>query len=262
MVDVKKIFFNISLLFLIIIISINAHSEKIEDIKLDYFVNDYANVLTIEEENTIADELIPLFDNNTAQISVVIINSTDGQDITSFAYQLAEGKLGDKEKNNGLLILIAVNDKKYRFEVGRGLEPYLNDAKIGRIAREQLISNFKKQDYYTGIYSSVLSIKSVLEKNIDSTYYPKEQGLTFNQKVLIFFIIFIIFLVIIELVSNQGQNTNSFNNTNNKNKRNRDDIFMAAGTLASILKGGKGGSGGFGGFGGGSFGGGGAGGGW
>ena len=250
-------------LFLLVVTSSFSLAEKVENVKLDYFVNDYVGILSQEQKDNIADELMPLFNNHTAQIAVLIINTTAGEDITSFAYQVAEGYLGETDKNNGLLILIAVQDRKYRIEVGRGLEPYLNDAKVGRIAREYLVPNFKKQDYYTGIYETTLSIKSILEKNVDSTYYVKEEkGLTFNQKVIIFFVLIIIIILISELST---QKSNKFNNT--KNNRSHDDVFLAAQALASILKGGKGGggfggSGGFGGFGGGSFGGGGSGGGW
>lgn len=258
--EIKKLILLIIFVLIILSSSIIIMAEKPEDVKLAYFVNDYAGILTQEQEDKIANELIPLYNSNIAQISVLIINSTDGQDITSFAYQVAEGKLGDKEKNNGLLILIAVDDKKYRFEVGRGLEPYLNDAKIGRIGREYIVPNFKKEDYYTGIYESTLSIQSILENNVESSYYPKRQGLTINH-----YLIILIFLITILLVITEAKNTKSthnFNNTTKKNNKNNEDIFLAAGALATILRGGKGGNGGFGGFGGGGFGGGGAGGNW
>lgn len=261
----KTLLFIVLILSLFILISSSiVFAEKPTDIKLDYFVNDYANILTQEEEDIIGTELTNLFDSGIAQFSVVTVNSLDGQDITSFAYQVAEGKLGDKDKNNGLLLLISVQDRKYRFEVGRGLEPYLNDAKIGRIGREFLVPNFKNGDYFTGIDESVLSIKSILENDINSTYYvdDKENSPSFSKTFIIIIVLFFILMFIAGIIDTIHKIDG---NKKPNSKRNHDDVFSAAVIAASLLKGGgKGGfgGGGFGGFGGGSFGGGGAGSGW
>ncbi len=95
------------------------------DYQVDGYVNDYAGILTPQEESQIQGLLQPLHQSNTAEIAVVTIPSLEGQPIETVAFEMADGVLGDKEKDNGLLLLIAVEDRKYRFEVGRGLEATL-----------------------------------------------------------------------------------------------------------------------------------------
>ena len=229
-----------------------AIAEKPQDIKPSNFVNDYAKILSAEQQAAISAELDQMYKSGLAEFSIVTINSLEGKDIESFSYQVAEGKLGDNEKNNGLLLLISIEDRKYRFEVGRGLEPVLNDAKIGRIGREYIVPNFRNGNYYEGVYSAVRSVKSVIMNQTESEYYLQETVASTPSKLYPFAILFLIFLVFIIIgISSSKKNS----------KRGNGDYFVAAWALSSLMRGrgGSGGSfGGGGGFGGGSFGGGGS----
>ncbi len=102
-------------------------AQSAENIQIKGFVNDYANIISPDYKSKIEGALTQLYDSKAAEFSIVTIESLEGKDIESYALNVAQGKLGDKEKNNGLLLLVAVKDRKYRFEVGRGLEPILND---------------------------------------------------------------------------------------------------------------------------------------
>ena len=82
-------------------------------------MNDHANILG-DEKQQIEQVAQQLYDADLAQIAIVTIDSLDGQSIEDVAFKLAEGKLGTQDKDNGLLLLIAVEDRAYRFEVGRG----------------------------------------------------------------------------------------------------------------------------------------------
>jgi len=247
-------------IFIIILISfaVLCFAEKPSDIKLSGFVNDYAEIFTPEQKTNLSFELETIFNSGQAEVAVVTINSLGGLPVEDFAYQVANGKLGSTETNNGMLILVSVEDRKYRFEVGRGLEPIFNDAKVGRIGRTYIVPNFQKGDYYAGIYSSVLSIKSILLNETGSQYYVKDVKTVDARWIILGFWIFIFIIIIISaIVQKKGLKGN---------KRNDNDFFFAALAASSILRGGKGGGGlgggGFGGFGGGGFSGGGAGGGW
>src|SRR3989344_289046 len=190
----KKILF----LLFILLLAVNVNAEKAEDIKLNGFVNDYAEVLTAEQENYLASLLQTTYDNRTAQIAVVTVNSLEGRDIESFAFEVAEGKLGLEDKDNGLLILVSVEDRAYRFEVGRGLEPYLNDAKIGRIGRELLVPSLKEGDYYNGLSNSVNQINIILSGNeAKDDFYDDSLGTSFLIFQLIAFLIPIVFFVVV-----------------------------------------------------------------
>ncbi len=250
----KKILFFAVLFLLSFNLIYLVSAEKPEDIKLTNYVNDYAGILTSEQNSAISKELEQIFKSGEAEVAILTVRSLDGMPIEDFSYKVAEGKLGDATKNNGLLILIAVEDRKYRFEVGRGLEPIFNDAKITRIGRTYLVPSFKQGDYYTGLYSSTLAIKSVLLNDTASEYYVKEPLTTFQvSPLMVFFAIFILISLISALIRTAAR------------KKKDDNLFFAAILVSELLKGGgKGGfgGGGFGGFGGGSFGGGGGGGSW
>jgi uncharacterized protein len=102
--------------------------------------------------------------NTTSQIAVVMINSTEGISIEEYAGELFERwGIGQKDVDNGLLILVAVQDRTYRIEVGYGLEGVLNDAKVGRLGREFFVTNFQAGEYGKGIYEAVSVIGAELQ---------------------------------------------------------------------------------------------------
>lgn len=230
-----------------------------QNIEINGFVNDYANIINLSDKARIEGVLKELYDSKTAEFAVVTVDSLNGQDIESYALNLAQGKLGDKEKNNGLLLLVAVNDHKYRFEVGRGIEPLLNDAKAGRIGRTYLVENFRNNDYGKGVYEAALAVKSVLMGDKESEYYIGETNLITNAPKELFislaiFLMIPIFIVIVIILS--AKRIRSYK---------KDDKYFNAALMAGLLFGKGGGrGGGFGGGGGGfgGFGGGGASGGW
>ena len=161
------------------------------------FVNDYADVLTQEQELEIKNILEEMYDSGVAEYAIVTIPSLEGKDITGFAYELAEGNLGDEKKNNGMLLLIAVEDRRYRFEIGRGLEPVIPDIIAGRIGREYIVPNFKEENYYLGIKEASLAVRAVLFENVESEYYVDEEefDIVTILPILIMMVIFLIMMI-------------------------------------------------------------------
>jgi uncharacterized protein len=242
----KKIILSIILLFLIINISV---ANEIKG-----FINDEAEILNDQEEQQITRILQNLYEKESAQIAIVTINSLENKAIDQFAFEMAEGNLGIKDKNNGLLLLISVEDRKYRFEVGRGLEPIFNDAKVGRYGRDFLVPAFKEQKYGDGILLTLNEINKELTdeeiSNLPIVQFQQTNEVNLKYKI----ISSLFFLIIMIIVSISAKNKHS----SGDNK-----FFLAAIIASQMLRGGRGGgSGGFGGFGGGGFGGGGASGGW
>ena len=120
--------------------------------RLHEHVNDFTNTLEFTEWRTLESLLKRFEDSTSTQIAVVIISSLRGEDITDLALKIAEeNKIGQKEKNNGLLILIAKEDKKIRFEVGYGLEGSLPDALCDQIIRNEIRPRFRDGDFSGGI---------------------------------------------------------------------------------------------------------------
>lgn len=169
------------------------------------YVNDYAEILTPAQEQELTSLLREISNSGAAEYSVVTVASLEGESLESYSLRLAQEKLGSEAKNNGLLLLVAIEDREYRFEVGRGLEAVLNDAKIGRIGRTYLVPDFRKGNYDRGILEASKSVKSILLQEAESSYYIRgeEAGETGFSNVLVnilliagFFFLVLIIIVI------------------------------------------------------------------
>src|SRR5262245_50856212 len=112
-------------------------AEPIKQLKPRGYVNDFAGVIDPESAEAIRSLCEQIDHKTKAQIAVVTVHSLDGADIESYAVDLYKAwGIGPKSDNRGVLILLAVNDHRYRIEVGYGLEPILPDGKVGGFGRE------------------------------------------------------------------------------------------------------------------------------
>ncbi len=141
------------LIFIItIIILIGNNSYAIVSKTSEFFVNDSANLLSNETEEYIINMNKSLESKTGAQIVVVTAKNLEGKSLEEYATELfREYGIGDKEKNNGALILCAYEERMLRIEVGYGLEGILTDGKTGRIQDEYIIPYLKENDFDTGI---------------------------------------------------------------------------------------------------------------
>ncbi len=118
----------------------------------EFYVNDYANVLSPETEKYIIDKSKELYKVDGTQIVVVTVRNLENSSIEDYSLNLArEFGIGSKDKNNGLLILLALDERESRIEVGTGLEGILPDGKTGRFQDQYMIPYFKTNDFDTGI---------------------------------------------------------------------------------------------------------------
>jgi len=214
------------------------------------FVTDNANILEPSEESQLESILSNLKDKGAAQYAVATIQSLEGRDIQGTAFEMANGVLGEEGKNNGLLLLVAVDDREYRFEVGRGLEPILPDIVVGRIGRDYLVPHFREGNYGAGIIEASKAIEARLLSQNESEYYVTDEpddGVPWW--VILLIIIFVIIIIISVIISILFPGGGGYQN-------------YGGGIGGGFSGGGSFGGGRSGGFGGGSFGGGGAGGKW
>jgi uncharacterized protein len=134
------------------------------------YVNDFANIISEDVENSIKNELQIFEASTTIELAVVTINSLDGDDITPFANNLfREWGIGKKDTNNGVLLLIAPNERKLRIEVGYGLEGVLTDLQSGYIIDNIITPEFKTGNYDQGIVSGVSAILQVVQGEVFDT---------------------------------------------------------------------------------------------
>jgi uncharacterized protein len=167
------------------------------------YVNDFANILSPSDIARLNSELTAIEKNTTVEIAIVTVDSLQGMSVEEYAVKLFEKwGIGKKGKDNGLLILVAKNEREYRIETGYGLEGTINAARAGRIGREILEPNFKKGEYGEGLYEAVLEIKGLVEnepgivaRNSVYTNQNQSYGQDQNPAIVIFIFIFLIIII-------------------------------------------------------------------
>lgn len=118
----------------------------------EFFVNDFADCITEQDETEIALGAENLYNACKAQVVVVTVNSLDGEAIEDYSIGLArEWGIGDKDKDNGILLLLSVGDREVRIEVGSGLEGALPDSKTGRILDTYGMEHFSNNNFSAGL---------------------------------------------------------------------------------------------------------------
>lgn len=134
------------------------------------YVNDYGDVLSEETEQYIIQTAKELEQKTSSQIVVVTIPSLDGASIEEYATELFRSwGIGDKEKDNGSLLLVSIEDRKLRIEVGYGLEGDIPDGKAGRIRDQYLIPYLKEDQFDEGIRSGYTALLSTVADVYDVT---------------------------------------------------------------------------------------------
>lgn len=134
------------------------------------YVQDYAKVLSSQTKDTINAYSTAIADKTKAQIVVVTIPTLDGAALEDFSLALMrQWGIGDKEKNNGILLLVAVQDRQSRIEVGYGLEGALPDGLTGRIQDQVMLPLFKQGNYDKGIMQAYSTIANTVIKEYKLT---------------------------------------------------------------------------------------------
>ena len=127
--------------------------------KLEARVSDFTNTLSYAEWRSLEKLLKDFEDSSSTQIVVVIMKSLEGAEIGEFAPKLFEvNRIGQAKKNNGVLLLIAKEDRKVKIEVGYGLEGVLTDALTSQIIAREIVPKFRQENYFAGIVGGVDAI--------------------------------------------------------------------------------------------------------
>ena len=237
--------------------------------------DDDIKLLSASEKSNLEQKLIRYSDSTSTQIVVAIISSTKGEYINYLGAQWGEKwGIGQADKDNGIFILLAKDDRKINISTGKGVEHMLTDAMSKRIIDRDVIPYFKQNDYYGGLNRATDAIFEVMNGEYQGT--RQSEGGEFPFEVIIFLaIIFLIFVIAISK-SRGGGNGRGGGNRNNDDARSILEAIIlsnmgrgsysrgsSSGGFGGFGGGSSSGGGGFGGgFGGGSFGGGGASGGW
>ncbi len=241
--------------FLLLLLSLLASSLSAIDIpdpmNPPRLVNDFANIFSPSQKIELEQTLKSYNDSTSTQIYVVSVADLQGYAASDFAVRLGEKwGVGQKGKNNGAVILIKPKKGNSRGDVyiavGYGLEPILNDGRIGRIIDNDMIPYLQKNDYYNGTQSAINTMIKYLSGQFEADEEEEESWIPFISMI----ILTVGAVIVISLLINRNNKGNGSSN---------------GGGFPPIFPGGFGGGfgsgsgGNFGGGGGGSFGGGGAG---
>lgn len=225
-------------------------------------VNDYANVLTSDQAAALEKKLVDFDKATSNQIAVVLVQSLNGRDIGDAATELGrKWGVGQKNNNNGVVLLVSIGDRKLNISPGDGLEKALPDLVCQQIIETAIKPNFKGQDYYRGLDEGTDAIIQATKGEFKAPEgYYKSRGTSAGRII----ILIIIIIIVLSIMSRGGGGGGSFMSRRGYRGFNGPVIFPGgwSGGGGSGWSGGGGSGGGFGGFGGGGFGGGGSSGSW
>ena len=163
-------------------------------------ITDEAGLLSAADRNEIDTELAALEAKSTDQLAVVTLKSLQGYDIADYGYQLGrKWGIGQAGKNNGILLIVAPNERKVRIEVGRRLEPIMTDAMSKLIIENAILPEFRRGDFPAGIRAGVRDIKDVLlgdaEKVKQRAQRVSAETDTMSVVLLIFWVCVVLFIL-------------------------------------------------------------------
>lgn len=141
----------------------NAPALSHDKLILNEPVVDVAQILSTDEKRQLNEQLFSIYQKNLAQMAIVIIPTTEGVPIFDYTMRIAERwQLGDKDNDNGILILVAINDREMFIATGHGMEGILPDAVINRIIREDIRPAFGNGQYAQGLSAGIARINERL----------------------------------------------------------------------------------------------------
>lgn len=224
-----------------------------------YPVFDETNTLTASEAQALNQKLIAFADSTSTEIEVVILPTTNGEDVNFAAWQIGEAwQIGKKGKDNGIVLLVAKEDRTISIQQGRDVEKYLTASTAGQIIDYLITPKFKEGKFYDGLNAGTTALMEAVQGKYKAE--PQKQK---PQKGENGWIILIIILIILFIFMRGGGGGTTLSRGGRRRYGGPFFFPFPTGGFGGGGFGGGGGGGGFGGFGGGgSFGGGGASGSW
>jgi len=235
-------------------------------------VTDYTNTLSPGDKSTLENKLVAFNDSTSTQIAVVIMKSVGSYDIGQYGVSLGRAwGIGNKGKNNGILVLVALDDHKVTIQTGYGAEGAVPDAVTSQIIEEDIKPNFKQGNYYAGLDGATTSLMKYMKGEYKADAQDVQtHGHRGNGGGSIGTLVFIVIVILILIFRNIGGGGGQV--IGNRGSASPFWWLLMGSALGGGFGGGRdsgggggfggGGGGDFGGFGGGSFGGGGSSGSW
>ncbi len=166
--------------------------------KLQGYVNDYAEMISPSAKSKIEEELRAFEQSDSTQIVILTIPSLEGENIEEFSIKVAEvWKIGQQQRDNGILLIVSKQERKIRIEVGRGLEGRLTDLMAGRIIDQVIKPRFKQGDFNAGFITGASALIDATRGEFKAEQRPaqrRQKGFPPFLTFLLFFGIFVLIL--------------------------------------------------------------------
>jgi uncharacterized protein len=263
--------FRLSILLLALAASVAAGDAAAQDVPprpslAEGLVIDRAGLLSGAERQALNQKLVAFDDTTSNQIVVVIVPSLGGADAQRYATAIGQQwGVGRDGRDNGVVFLVATEDREVFIATGYGLEGAIPDAVAGRIVRQVVVPNFRQGQFYGGIAQAVSALMAAAEGEYEAL--PRDGGGGGGDGVPLALVV-IVLVIVIALISSGKDGRGGQGGRRVRRGGGLPPVIVFPGGWGGGRRGGGGfggggfGGGGFGGFGGGGFGGGGAGGGW
>ena len=195
-----------AILLTLIVFSATAFAQSLTFPALTGRVVDEAGLLDAAARAQLEQTLVELEAKTTDQLVVVTLKSLQGTSIEDYGYQLGRHwQIGQKDKNNGVLLIVAPNERKVRIEVGYGLEGTLTDAISSFIVQNSILPRFKAGDFAGGIRRGVEDIVQVLsgdaEEYRERASTSAERAMSVEDAIVIAFFLFIAAIIILNVLA-------------------------------------------------------------
>lgn len=165
--------------------SIVVRAQDIPSVYL--YVNDLTTPGTLldDEFNSLEDLCFQVDSLSSAEIAILLVNTTDPWGIDTFAVKTFEANgIGKVGRDNGVLLVVSADERQWRFEVGYGLEGVLTDAFVGRVGRDNLTPALQAGDFYGGIYDATYAVGTEIVTNYNGVPNPEPDLFVLDWKVV------------------------------------------------------------------------------
>ena len=182
--------------WLLTLILLSSYPLLAQEVPQPYnWVNDYAGVISPDLKEKITQVIKDTEGKTSSEITVVTVSSIAGYSEADYARRLFDSwKPGKKGKDNGVLVLVAIKERRWRIETGYGVEGVLPDGLCGAIGRDFMVPYFKDGKYSEGLLNGVLEIARILGGG-GAQLRPNTQNNKFASRSFIYFFCFFFFLV-------------------------------------------------------------------
>ncbi|TWI99454.1 uncharacterized protein JN11_02771 [Mucilaginibacter frigoritolerans] len=173
--------------------------------KSNTLVTDYTNTLSASDQQQLEQKLVAFDDSTSTQIAVVIIKSVGDYDINEYGQKLGRAwGIGQQGKNNGVLILVAITDRKVTIQTGYGAEGPLPDVITNQIIQNDITPHFKQSDYYGGLDAATNDVIRYMKGEYKVVNKPIKNNVDDDNTGSYFILIVIVIVILIIIFRNRG----------------------------------------------------------